>query len=54
MMNFLSILGPTPIRAPRPRPIDTSIGIGTSDFEAATSDAATQVGLPPLELSSFL
>ena len=53
-MNFSSILGPTRIHAPRPRPLTTSVGIGTSDFGAATSDAETQ-GVPSaFELSSFL
>ena len=46
--------GPTPIHAPRPRPITTSVGIGTSDFRAATSDAETQGGPSPFEFSSFL
>ena len=46
--------GPTPIHAPRPRPISHSIGIGTSDFGAAHTDASTQGGPPPLKLSSFL
>ena len=46
--------GPTPIHAPRPRPISYSIGIGTSDFGAAHTDASTHGGPPPLELSSFL
>ena len=46
--------GPTPIHAPRPRPISYSIGIGTSDFSADLIDASTQAGSPPLELSSFL
>ena len=40
--------------APRPRPITTSVGIGTRDFGAAVSDAETQGGPPPFELSSFL
>ena len=53
-MSFFSISGPTPVHAPRPRPISTSVGIGTRDFGAATSDAETQGGPPPFELSSFL
>ena len=47
-------LGPTPLHAPRPLPLTAVICIGTSDFGAATSDAGTQGGPPPLELSSFL
>ena len=50
---FLSS-GPTPIHAPRPRPISYSVGIGTSDFGASQIDASTQGVPPPLELSSFL
>ena len=46
--------GPTPIHAPRPRPISYSVGVGTSDFVTASADASTQGGPPPLELSSFL
>ena len=46
--------GPTPIHAPRPRPINYSVGVGTSDFVTASADASTQGGPPPLELSSFL
>ena len=46
--------GPTPIHAPRPRPISYFIGIGTSDFGADHVDASTQSRPPPLELSSFL
>ena len=46
--------GPTPIHAPRPRPISYSVGIGTSDFGASQVDAGTQVAPPPLEMSSFL
>ena len=53
-MSFSSISGPTPIHAPRPRPITTSVGIGTRDFGAAVSDAETQGGPPPFELLSFL
>ena len=45
---------PTPIHAPRPRPIAYSVGIGTSDFAATTSNTWTQGGPPPLDLSSFL
>ena len=48
------ILGPTPIHAPRPRPITYSVGIGTSDYPADSADASTQEGPPPLELSPFL
>ena len=48
------LLGPTPIHAPRPRPISYSVGIGTSDFGASQIDAGTQVAPPPLEMSSFL
>ena len=46
--------GPTPIHAPRPRPISYAVGIGTSDFGASQIDAGTQVAPPPLEMSSFL
>ena len=46
--------GPTPIHAPRPRPITYSVGIGTSDFGATQVDAATQGGPSSLEMSSFL
>ena len=46
--------GPTPIHAPRPRPITYSVGIGTSDYPADIADASTQDGPPPLELSSIL
>ena len=49
-----SILGPTPIHAPRPRPITYSVVIGTSDYRADNADTSTQEGPPPLELSSFL
>ena len=49
-----SILGPTPIHAPRPRPITYSVGIGTSDYPADSADASTQGEPPTLELSSFL
>ena len=45
---------PTPIHAPRPRPISYSIGVGTGDYAARSVDASTQGGPPPLELSSFL
>ena len=45
--------GPTPIHAPRPRPITYSVGIGTSDFGATQVDAATQGGPSSLEMSSF-
>ena len=45
--------GPTPIHAPRPRPISYSVGIGTSDFGASQIDAGTQVAPPPLEMSSL-
>ena len=53
-LPFFLLSGPTPIHAPRPRPIIYSIGIGTSDFSAASADASTQGGPPSLELSSFL
>ena len=46
--------GPTPIHAPRPRPITYSIGIGTSDFGDGSVDVCTQGGPPQLNLSSFL
>ena len=46
--------GPTPIHAPRPRPISYSVGVGTCDFGAPASGTETQGGPPPLELSSFL
>ena len=42
--------GPTPIHAPRPRPITYSIAIGTND----SVDVSTQGGPPQPELSSFL
>ena len=50
----VSFSGPTPIHAPRPRPITYSIGIGTSDHQAENIDASTQGGPPQLDLSSFL
>ena len=49
---FLSS-GPTPIHAPRPRPITHSVGIGTSDFGGDSVDVSTQGGPPQLDLSSF-
>ena len=52
--NCFFLSGPTPIHAPRPRPISYSVGVGTSDFVTASADASTQGGPPPLELSSFL
>ena len=52
--NCFFLSGPTPIHAPRPRPITYSIAIGTSDFGNDSVDVSTQGGLPQLELSSFL
>ena len=46
--------GPTPIHAPRPRPITYSIAIGTSDFGNDSVDVSTQGGPPQLDFSSFL
>ena len=45
--------GPTPIHAPRPRPITHSVGIGTRDFGGDSVDVSTQGGPPQLDLSSF-
>ena len=52
--NCFLLSGPTPIHAPRPRPITYSIGIGTSDFDDGSVDASTQGGPPQLNFSSFL
>ena len=52
--SFFIFSGPTPIHAPRPRPITYSIGLGTSDFSAESANASTQGGPPQLELFSFL
>ena len=52
--NCFLLSGPTPIHAPRPRPITYSIGIGTSDFGDGSVDVSTQGGPPQLNLSSFL
>ena len=46
--------GSTPIHAPRPLHLTSTISIGTSDIRAAMADAATQVDPQHLELSSFL
>ena len=51
---FFLLSGPTPIHAPRPRPISYSIAIGTSDFGNDSVDVSTQEGPPQPELSSFL
>ena len=53
-MSSLSVLGPTPIHAPRPRPLTTSIGIGTHEVRTTTRNVETQGGPPDFELSSFL
>ena len=45
--------GPTPIHAPRPRPITHSVGIGTGDFGGDSVDVSTQGGPPQLDFSSF-
>ena len=52
--NCFLLSGPTPIHAPRPRPITYSIGIGTSDFDDGSVDVSTQGGPPQLNFSSFL
>ena len=52
--NCFLLSGPTPIHAPRPRPITYSIGIGTSDFSDGSVDVSTQGGPPQLNFSSFL
>ena len=49
-----SVLGPTPIHAPRPRPVTSSVCIRTSDFGHVTTDVETQMGSSPFELPSFL
>ena len=51
---FIPFSGPTPVHAPRPRPITHSIGIGFSEFGSGHVDVSTQGGPPQLDFSAFL